>query len=78
MIVMNVQEAKTHLSRLLDRVEGGEEVILARAGRPIAKLGPVTGEPRQPGRCRGRITIGEDFDAPLPVELAEPFGLTGQ
>jgi prevent-host-death family protein len=75
MTVVNVQEAKTHLSRLLERVEEGEEVILARAGRPIAKLVPVMGEPRTPGRCRGRITIGEDFDAPLPDEFAQPFGL---
>ncbi len=76
MTTVNVHEAKTHLSRLLARVEQGEEVLIARAGRPIARLVPVT-EPqtrrrRRPGRDRGKIWIAEDFDT-LPDELMEAF-----
>jgi prevent-host-death family protein len=66
--VFNVREAKTHLSRLLDHVAQGEEVIIARNGRPVAKLVPVAAEPRRPGRLKGRLRIGPDFDEPLPEE----------
>jgi len=67
MATVNVHEAKTHLSRLLARVESGEEIIIARSGRPIARLERLTGaRPRRtPGRDRGRIVIGQDFDEPL-------------
>jgi prevent-host-death family protein len=71
---INVYEAKTHLSRLLDRVEAGEEIIIGRAGRPIARLVPyrgTTGE-RRPGAWRGQVRIAEDFDD-LPEELAATF-----
>lgn len=71
---VNVHEAKTHLSRLLERVEAGEEIVIARAGRPVARLlpaGPV--EARVPGSARGQVTIRDDFDAPLPDELLEDF-----
>ncbi len=66
--VVNVHAAKTHLSRLLERVEAGEEITLARAGRPIAKLVPyrTLREPRKPGLWKGRVTIRDDFDDPLP------------
>ncbi len=64
-VVVNVHEAKTHLSRLLARVEAGERIVIARAGRPIAVLSPVeSSKPRKPGN--ERISIREDFDAPLP------------
>jgi prevent-host-death family protein len=65
---VNVHEAKTHLSRLLERVEAGEEITLARAGRPIARLVPVrrSMEPRPLGLWKGRVVIHEDFDDPLP------------
>jgi prevent-host-death family protein len=64
-MVVNVHEAKTHLSRLLARVEAGESIVIARAGRPIALLSPATGaRPRKPGN--ERIVIHDDFDAPLP------------
>ena len=67
---VNVHEAKTHLSRLLQKVEAGEEVVIARAGDPIAKLVPIAPKrARTPGRLKNRIHIGEDFDAPLPEEL---------
>lgn len=72
---VNVHEAKTHLSRLLARVEGGEEVVIARAGRPVARLVPM-GErvnPRVPGTARGRVTISPEFDAPLPESVLRGF-----
>ena len=65
---VNIHEAKTHLSRLLQRVATGEEVTIARAGKPIAKLiavGPPGGT-RPMGMDRGKIWIAEDFDAPDP------------
>ncbi len=73
MDIVNVQEAKTHLSRLLERVAVGEEIVLARAGTPIARLVPFRAAPRRPGRGKGRITMAEDFDAPLPDEVIEGF-----
>lgn len=71
--VFNVHEAKTHLSRLLDRVAQGEEIIIAKSGRPVAKLVRVAVEPRKPGRLKGRIRIGSDFDDPLPDEILAGF-----
>jgi prevent-host-death family protein len=69
----NVHDAKTHLSRLLERVAQGEEVIIAKSGRPVAKLVRVTAEPRQPGRLKGRIHMGPCFDEPLPDEILKAF-----
>ncbi len=68
MPTVNVYEAKTQLSRLLARVERGERIVIARAGKPIAALEPIRDRPpvRTPGRDRGRIVIHEDFDEPLP------------
>ena len=65
---VNIQEAKTHFSKLLKRVVKGEEVIIARAGRPIARLSPLWAKPgkRVPGSAKGMFTISDDFDAPLP------------
>lgn len=73
MTPINVHEAKTHLSRLLERVAAGEEIVIARSGRPIARLVPFTPEPRKPGRLKGKIRIAPDFDAPLPEEIARAF-----
>ncbi|HEX4496850.1 MAG TPA: type II toxin-antitoxin system prevent-host-death family antitoxin [Thermoanaerobaculia bacterium] len=72
-MVYNVHEAKTHLSRLLERVAEGEEVIIAKSGKPIAKLVRVAVEPRKPGRLKGRIRVGPDFDEPLPEEILAAF-----
>ena len=71
---INIGEAKTHLSRLLERVAAGEEIVITKANRPIARLVPirVTDGPRTPGRLTGQITVSDDFDAPLP-ELERDF-----
>jgi len=72
--IVNVHEAKTHLSKILERVERGEEVVIARHGKPVARVVPIGEEARVPGRLEGRIRIGKDFEEPLPPEIAEPFG----
>lgn len=64
---MNVQEAKTHLSRLLARVEAGEAVTIARAGVPVARLLPVE-DPVERRFGQMRFEVPEDFDAPLPED----------
>jgi prevent-host-death family protein len=71
---VNIHEAKTHLSRLLERVEAGEELVIARAGRPIARLVPFRPRtaPREPGIWRGSISLATDFDS-TPESLLEDF-----
>jgi prevent-host-death family protein len=71
--IFNVHEAKTHLSRVLERVAAGEEVIIAKAGKPVAKLVPLREGKRRPGRLKSKVRIGPDFDAPLPEPLKEAF-----
>jgi prevent-host-death family protein len=74
MTKVNVHEAKTHLSRLLLRVAGGEEIVIARAGRPVAKL--VSIEPKAQrviGQDDGLFEVPDDFDAPLPDEVLALF-----
>ena len=73
MKIVNVHDAKTHLSRLLEEVESGEAVIIARHGTPIARLVPVHAEMRAPGVLKGKLRIGKDFDAPLPQEFLVAF-----
>jgi len=65
---VNIHEAKTQFSRLIERVEQGEEIIIARAGHPVARLVRLTRRPRprKPGSAKGQIVIRPDFDAPLP------------
>jgi prevent-host-death family protein len=75
MKMVNIHEAKTHLSRLLKRVAAGENVVIARAGKPIARLvpiGPPMGE-RVLGSQKGRFIVPEDFNAPLPGEVLAEF-----
>lgn len=69
---VNVHEAKTHFSKLLARVEAGEEIIIAKAGKPIAKLRPIGKQParRVLGQDRGLVTVAREFDDPVP-ELEE-------
>jgi len=76
MIVNTVTEAKASLSALLERVLKGEEVIIARAGKPIAILQPYrpNARPRKPGALRGRVRIASDFDE-LPVDMQDAFGM---
>jgi prevent-host-death family protein len=73
MDIVNVHEAKTQLSRLLERVAAGEQIIIARHGKPIAKLVPFTAEPRQPGRLKGKLRLTPEFDVPLPEAIAAVF-----
>lgn len=72
---VNTHEAKTHLSRLLARVAAGEEIIIAKAGKPIARLVPIAAAPakRTPGSARGKIWVAPDFDAPLPEDIVRAF-----
>jgi prevent-host-death family protein len=72
---VNIHEAKTHLSRLLQRVAAGEEVTIARAGVPVARLVAVTAKTavRPLGFARGEVWVADDFDAPLPDDLLKEF-----
>jgi prevent-host-death family protein len=72
---VNVHEAKTHLSRLLQRVANGEEVTIMRAGVPVAKLVAIeqSTKVRPLGMDRGKVWIADDFDAPLPDEILKQF-----
>lgn len=69
-VVVNVHEAKTHLSRLLARAAAGEEIVIARAGKPVAKLVALATalEPRKPGLLKGQFTLPDSFFDPLPEE----------
>ena len=73
-MIVNVYEAKTQLSKLLDRVLDGEEIVIGRAGKPVARLVPIRRKraPRVPGRLAGRTVIAEDFDA-TPGWLLDSF-----
>ena len=70
---MNIHHAKTHLSRLIERVALGETFVIAKSGRPVAQLIPIVNEPRRPGALKGRIVVAEDFDAPLPDDILSVF-----
>ncbi len=76
MHITNISEAKTQLSAIIERVSRGEEVILGKAGRPVAKIVRFEhpSEPRTPGALKGRIKIADDFDE-LPKDLEIAFGL---
>ncbi len=72
---VNVHEAKTHFSRLLARVSKGEEIVIARAGKPVARLVPLVSSTtrRTPGSAAGAVRVSDDFDAPLPEDLQAAF-----
>jgi prevent-host-death family protein len=72
---VNIHEAKTHLSRLVEEAARGEEIIIAKAGMPVARLVAFEGDaaPRPRGLLKGKIWIAEDFDAPLPEEILHSF-----
>lgn len=68
----SIHEVKTHLSRLLDQVEKGEDVVICRAGTPVAVIKAyVSAEERHGGQWEGLVRIGEDFDEPLPPEVEQ-------
>lgn len=77
--MVNVHEAKTHLSRLLDRAAAGEEIVVARAGHPVARLVALAPDrpARLPGRLQGKISFAEDFDA-TPPWLVDAFEGTAE
>ena len=75
METVNVHEAKTHFSRLLDRAQEGQEFVIAKAGRPVAWLGPLArqGKKRRLGLLDGKFRIPEDFNQPLADEVIAAF-----
>lgn len=75
MKVVNTHDAKTHFSHLLERVAKGEEIIIAKAGKPVARLTRWSPDkrPRKGGQWKGLVKVRADFDAPLPDEVAELF-----
>ena len=72
--IVNIHAAKTHFSRLVERVEAGEEIVIARGGRPVARLVPLSRRtrPRDLGIWKGQAWISPEFDSPLP-EIMEAF-----
>ena len=74
-VTVNIHAAKTQLSRLLEQVEEGEEIVIARAGKPIARIVPLV--PRKPRRrlgiLEGQYSVPDDFDDPLPDEIVDEF-----
>lgn len=77
MQTVNIHAAKTHLSRLVDTAAAGDEVVIARAGRPVARLVPLSDTPatarRRLGCLAGTLTVLPDFDAPLPDDVLASF-----
>lgn len=73
---VNIHDAKTQFSKLVERAEAGEEIVIARAGTPVARLAPLPVlQPRRPGGAEGRIVMHDDFDDPLPADLQRAFGV---
>ncbi|MEO8313267.1 MAG: type II toxin-antitoxin system Phd/YefM family antitoxin [Pseudomonadota bacterium] len=72
---INMHDAKTHLSRLVERAAQGEEIVIAKAGKPMARLGPLENAPRPKkfGLLEGRFTVPDDFDAPLDSRVLALF-----
>lgn len=74
MRVVNIHEAKTHFSKLVDAVIHGNEILIAMAGKPVARLVPIEKKSkRKPGAYKGKMRIAKDFDAPLPDDLLADF-----
>ena len=75
MSMYNVHEAKSQLSKLIDAAQRGEKVIIAKAGKPVAVLGPLHTDhpPRIRGLLKGHVTLGAEFDQPLPPDLLDAF-----
>ena len=77
MTTVSIHQAKTSLSRLIEQARKGEEVVLAKAGKPVARIVPFeTGSAaRRPGILKGKLRISADFDSPLPADLRKAFGM---
>jgi prevent-host-death family protein len=75
MITVNIHEAKTHLSRLVDEVAAGAEIIIAKAGKPMARLTPIAAPVRKKrlGLLKGKIKVPDDFNTPLDDETLAAF-----
>lgn len=75
MQTVNIHEAKTQFSRLVDAAAGGEEIVIAKAGKPAARLVPMEKPKvtRRFGALKGKVRIADDFDAPLPDDLIAAF-----
>jgi len=75
MTTLNIHAAKTHLSRLIEDVAEGEEVVIAKAGKPVARLVPIGKAPgkRTLGMLKGRLKVPRNFDAPLPDDVIAAF-----
>jgi len=76
MPTVNIHAAKTHLSRLVEEAASGQEIIIAKAGTPVAKLGPLdsaNSKKRRLGLLAGRMKVLADFDAPLPANILDEF-----
>jgi prevent-host-death family protein len=73
--VVNIHEAKTHLSRIVEEVAAGAEFVIAKAGKPMARLSPVSAPPKAKklGQLKGKIHVPDDFNAPLDEELLAQF-----
>ncbi|CAN5130055.1 hypothetical protein BH11CYA1_BH11CYA1_06790 [soil metagenome] len=72
---VNIHQAKTNLSRLIERAQSGEEVIISKAGKPVAKLSAIqaNSKPRMLGLLKGKLKLAADLDDPLPSELLDAF-----
>jgi prevent-host-death family protein len=70
---LNLYEAKTRLSALVEQAAAGAEIVIAKNGRPRARLVALRPERRRPGRAKGKIRISRDFDAPLPADVIDGF-----
>ena len=74
-VQVNIYEAKSKLSKLINQVIAGEEVIVAKSGKPVAKIVPFEKptQNRKPGSAKGKLIIADDFDAPLPDDILQGF-----
>ena len=73
--IINIHEAKTHLSRIVDEVAAGAEIIIAKAGKPMARLSPISAPIRKKrlGLLKGKIKVADDFNAPLDEDVLSEF-----
>ena len=72
---VNIHEAKTHLSRLVEEAAHGDEIVIAKSGKPVARLVAIDSArtPRRLGALKGKLTVPDDFDAPLPDDILDLF-----